>query len=69
MTAVQKEDRRADEKIWDTTKRLGNKTKKKKEEKQKLYIFSIYIIQEKYIYIYIYGSVNFCAIYLGEYYT
>ena len=43
MTAVQKEDRRADEKIWDTTKRLGNKTKKKKEEKQKLYIFNIYI--------------------------
>ena len=68
MTAVQKEDRRADEKIWDTTKRLGNKTKKKKEEKQKLYIFNIYIyIQKKRIIrIYIWFC-EFCAIYLGEY--
>ena len=51
MTAVQKEDRRADEKIWDTTKRLGNKTKKKKEEKQKLFIFNIYIYNIRIIHI------------------
>ena len=51
MTAVQKEDRRADEKIWDTTKRLGNKTKKKKEEKQKLFIFYIYIYNIRIIHI------------------
>ena len=60
MTAVQKEDRRADEKIWDITKRLGNETQKKKEETQRLYICiftylpkNIYINQVKYIYIYI----------------
>ena len=51
MTAVQKEDRRADKKIWDITKRLGNETQKKKEEKQRLYIF-IYIFINIYIYIF-----------------
>ena len=45
MTAVQKEDRRADEKIWDITKRLGNETQKKKEKKT--------MVIYKYIYIYI----------------
>ena len=38
MTAVQEEDRRANEKIWDITKCLGSETQKKKEEKQWLYI-------------------------------
>ena len=57
MTAVQKEDRRADEKIWDITKRLGNETQKKKEETQRLCIYIymyIYIFTKKinkYIYI------------------
>ena len=52
MTAVQKEDRRADEKIWDITKRLGNETQKKKEETQRLYIcIFTYLPKNKYIYI------------------
>ena len=58
MTAVQKENRRADEKIWDKTKRLGNETQKKKEEKQRLYLYILYIIDifinvNSYIYKYI----------------
>ena len=56
MTAVQKENRKADEKIWDITKRLGNETQKKKEEKQRLYLYILYIIDivinvNSYIYI------------------
>ena len=51
MTAVQKEDRRADEKIWDITKRLGSEAQKK-EEKQWLYIYiNINININIYIYI------------------
>ena len=53
MTAVQKEDRRADEKIWDITKRLGNETQKKKEETQRLYIYICIFTYLPNIYIYI----------------
>ena len=54
MTAVQKEDRRADEKIWDITKRLGNETQKKKENKTM-------VIYNKYIYIYMYIPKSFTS--------